>query len=272
MARRAFSVKAFAIAVLRRASYRAPARSEALRQARSARNTYHCKKCSASFSRREVQIDHKLPVVSTSGWDSFDGFIDRLFCGVDGLQVLCKPCHKEKTQAENKARREAKKQAGEDMSAPYQFKRSAQQGKLGETLFFEANCKTLEKLDGRQGDFKEKATGAVVEVKTDYFEMAKTPNFFFEYISNEEKQTPGGPWQARTHGVSKFVYFYINDLTYFTFDLNKLLGRLEKLLPSLRPSRVENVAHTTIGYRVPREAVADLATEHRIRMSSKEKK
>jgi hypothetical protein len=31
-------------------------------------------------------------------------FVERMFCEVDGLQVLCKSCHKDKTAAERKAR------------------------------------------------------------------------------------------------------------------------------------------------------------------------
>jgi 5-methylcytosine-specific restriction endonuclease McrA len=106
--KRTFNVKSYAIAVLRRASYRTPARGEVLRTARVAYGRYRCAKCTDVFGRKEVQVDHILPVVQTSGWDGFDGFISRLFCDPSGLQVLCKPCHKDKSQAENKTRKRAK--------------------------------------------------------------------------------------------------------------------------------------------------------------------
>jgi len=51
-------------------------------------------------------LDHIDPVVPTSGWKSFDDFIDRLFNGK--TQVLCHKCHSEKTKGENSERRRHK--------------------------------------------------------------------------------------------------------------------------------------------------------------------
>jgi 5-methylcytosine-specific restriction endonuclease McrA len=107
-----FNVRSFAIAVLRRASYRSPARSFCLRSARTARNTYTCAKCKKSFPRKEVQVDHIESVVPTTGWAGFDDFIARLFVPATGLQCLCKPCHSVKTKAENALRRANKKAQG----------------------------------------------------------------------------------------------------------------------------------------------------------------
>lgn len=48
--------------------------------------------------RKEVQIDHIEPAGSLKGFDDLPGFVERLFCEVDGLQVLCKDgCHNKKT-------------------------------------------------------------------------------------------------------------------------------------------------------------------------------
>jgi len=45
-----------------------------------------------------VQVDHIIPAgTSLKGWDEF---IDKLFIGEDGMQILCKPCHKVKTKKE----------------------------------------------------------------------------------------------------------------------------------------------------------------------------
>jgi hypothetical protein len=41
-------------------------------------------------------------------FDDLPGFCERLFCEPDGLQVMCKPCHQCKTNAENAARKKAK--------------------------------------------------------------------------------------------------------------------------------------------------------------------
>lgn len=50
-------------------------------------------------------VDHVEPVVPVTGWDSWDSFMERLFCEEDNLQALCKSCHKVKTMAEAKKRR-----------------------------------------------------------------------------------------------------------------------------------------------------------------------
>jgi 5-methylcytosine-specific restriction endonuclease McrA len=103
---RTFVLKSFLIAVLRRASYRYPSRSEALRAAKKAYNWYQCAQCRKEYVRKDVQVDHIQPLVDpASGFTSWDTFIARLFVGIEGLQVLCKPCHKIKTQAENAERR-----------------------------------------------------------------------------------------------------------------------------------------------------------------------
>lgn len=110
----------FAIAALRRASYRWPAITIAMGRARLARGEYSCAVCDGVFGRREIQKDHIMPVVPVTGWDSFDGFIQRLYCGPEGMQVLCKPCHSAKTKEENRQRREHKKQlsGGEAIDRP----------------------------------------------------------------------------------------------------------------------------------------------------------
>lgn len=62
---------------------------------------YTCAKCKKDFPGKEVQVDHKNPVVDPKvGFVSWDEFILRLFCDVLNLQVLCKPCHLVKTKKE----------------------------------------------------------------------------------------------------------------------------------------------------------------------------
>ena len=105
--------KSVAIAGLRRISYRWKPRSDALKAARVGRNEYECTVCKKVFGRKEVQLDHKEPVVPLTGWDGFDKFIERLLCYQEGFQVLCKMHHKIKTLQENKERRDyAKRKTG----------------------------------------------------------------------------------------------------------------------------------------------------------------
>lgn len=104
-----FTLKSFIIATLRRASYRYPGRTEALKAARIARNQYKCAHCGMIFGRKEIQIDHIKPIIDPAvGFVSWDSYIEGLFCEPDNLQVLDKICHKIKTdneRAQKKAER-----------------------------------------------------------------------------------------------------------------------------------------------------------------------
>jgi 5-methylcytosine-specific restriction endonuclease McrA len=102
--------KSFAIAALRRASYRWPSRFRALANAKIGRNEYLCKECGTINPKKQIQLDHIEPCVPVTGWDGFDGFIDRMFTDTEaGFQVLCKSCHLEKSQAEAAQRKTNKK-------------------------------------------------------------------------------------------------------------------------------------------------------------------
>lgn len=68
-----------------------------------------CAICGDSFPTKEVQVDHKTPVVPLTGFDSWSSVVERMFVEEEGLRVLCKPCHKTVTDEENKTRRENKK-------------------------------------------------------------------------------------------------------------------------------------------------------------------
>ena len=65
-----------------------------------------CSRCEGVFPETETKVDHIEPVVDPDkGFTSWDEFIERLFCEEEGLQVLCNPCHDEKSEEENKIRR-----------------------------------------------------------------------------------------------------------------------------------------------------------------------
>jgi hypothetical protein len=70
---------------------------------------YPCAHCTKEFKRKDVQVDHVEPVVPVQipakhmSWDVI--IEERCFVGLDGLQVLCKPCHLIKSNLENAERR-----------------------------------------------------------------------------------------------------------------------------------------------------------------------
>jgi 5-methylcytosine-specific restriction endonuclease McrA len=66
---------------------------------------YECSSCKEHFVNTDIQVDHILPVVDPKkGFINWDTFIERLFCTKENLQVLCKACHKDKTNLEKKER------------------------------------------------------------------------------------------------------------------------------------------------------------------------
>lgn len=101
-------LKAFVIQTLRRGSYRWPGRYKAKAKAKIARNQYTCYVCSGIFGHKDIQLDHKLPVVPTEGfktgsWD-WNEYIQRMFVDEHGYGVICTNCHDIKSAGERTER------------------------------------------------------------------------------------------------------------------------------------------------------------------------
>lgn len=113
---------------VRRLSYRYPSRGLALKNAqipapadwpnKRVKWVYRCVKCTDLYEQKFTQMDHIEPIIPVTGWpeapksDLYDhrGMPDmnvlvyRCFVAPEKYQVLCKPCHKEKSRNENKMR------------------------------------------------------------------------------------------------------------------------------------------------------------------------
>lgn len=61
---------------------------------------YQCNKCKKWFPDKQINIDHITPAGELNKADDLPGFVERLFCEVEGLQCLCQNCHNEKTKQE----------------------------------------------------------------------------------------------------------------------------------------------------------------------------
>ena len=61
---------------------------------------YQCNQCKNWFLDKETAVDHKIPAGSLNSGDDLKGFVERLFCEEEHLQVLCKTCHDTKTKLE----------------------------------------------------------------------------------------------------------------------------------------------------------------------------
>lgn len=95
---------------LRGASWKWHPLTDVYKKARVGHGLYQCAKCQQVVPAttivnkkrvKNVLVDHIIPIVDPYvGWTNFDDFINRLFCEVDNLQVLCRECHLIKTKEE----------------------------------------------------------------------------------------------------------------------------------------------------------------------------
>lgn len=74
-----------------------------------------CEECGKMEAKSNVQVDHREPLIpldSSLEEMSWDEVVSRLWCDESNLQIICKPCHRLKSKAENKERRRLKKLRG----------------------------------------------------------------------------------------------------------------------------------------------------------------
>ena len=63
---------------------------------------YQCNACKQWFAEKNINVDHIIGAGSLNCGADLDGFVNRLFCEADNLQVLCTTCHDAKTKLEKK--------------------------------------------------------------------------------------------------------------------------------------------------------------------------
>ena len=63
---------------------------------------YQCNECKEWFPEKNINVDHIVPAGSLNCAADLPGFVERLFCEIDNLQVLCSECHNVKTKNEKK--------------------------------------------------------------------------------------------------------------------------------------------------------------------------
>ena len=95
---------------LRGASRKWAPNNDCLTAARVARGLYKCAGCEEIVPNtlkkgrkreKNVYVDHILPIIDPAvGFTTWDECVERMFCEVDNLQVLCKTCHDVKTKEE----------------------------------------------------------------------------------------------------------------------------------------------------------------------------
>lgn len=103
-------IKQKVIPALRRVSRWWKPKQDATRRQKVAPNQFKCQGCEEVYTIKEISLDHIKPVVDVkTGFVDWNTYIDRMFCGEDGFQVLCDACHTSKSQVENELRKKYRK-------------------------------------------------------------------------------------------------------------------------------------------------------------------
>lgn len=101
----------FIKSLLRKGTQKWGPKNRALQNARVSRGVYECAMCKGHFPptikldngkrTHNVFVDHIHPIINPEkGFESWDKVIERMFCEIEGLQVLCSSCHDKKTSEE----------------------------------------------------------------------------------------------------------------------------------------------------------------------------
>lgn len=140
----------------------------------------------------------------------------------------------------------------------WDFREQLKKGAIGEELFLNNYPRTLDLHPDHNGDFVVRKTGQKLELKTDSYDMEKTPNFFFERYSDFAKKTPGSVWQAQEHGCELFCYMFVTNRTVFEFsNLPELSKRIEELYGQKGFVLIQNKGWRTAGWIINRSKLAD---------------
>lgn len=108
----------FIVSALRMAHGKWGPKHDAKKSARVSRGVYLCALCGQEGPatlppkegnkrrRNNAAVDHIAPVVDPKqGFEGWGTFVDRMFLEVEGYQVLCWECHKDKTDRERRRRK-----------------------------------------------------------------------------------------------------------------------------------------------------------------------
>lgn len=110
----------FIKSLLRKGTQRWGPKNTALQTSKVDRGVYRCNECEqhvpvtvkvGNKRVRNVFVDHVDPIIDPEvGFTTWDEYIEKMFCEVDNLQVLCGACHDIKSAEERKISTERARQ------------------------------------------------------------------------------------------------------------------------------------------------------------------
>lgn len=102
--------KEFAKKALRKASLQWPEFAIAVKASRVAPNRHKCSECGEVFPRKEVERNHREPVMPVNKTDiTMDEYISNLLCDSSKISIICIRCHENITKLQNAMRKFYKK-------------------------------------------------------------------------------------------------------------------------------------------------------------------
>lgn len=140
-------------------------------------------------------------------------------------------------------------------------------GDIGESDFVKVyeNLKPKKSEANFQIDFT-LSNGKTVELKTDSYDMERTPNFFMEQMTISGKNSNlGGPWRAKEHKLDYFVYYFLKNKSFFWYEPKPLCKFLDKFVEEykLKPISIPNKDsrgnyYEALGFKIPRDSIIHL--------------
>jgi len=100
--------KSYLIKAIRKITLYWEPRKAAIKRQSIRGGSFQCEICKKVKQKGSRKVDHIHPIVPTSGWDSWDGYIERALCKEENWQILCTICHQNKSNIENDKRRNNK--------------------------------------------------------------------------------------------------------------------------------------------------------------------
>lgn len=143
----------------------------------------------------------------------------------------------------------------------FKFQEQLKMGNEGEAAFlkFYAKRKPVKSVQNRDYDFLIDGDKKV-ELKTDQHCLTETENFFIETVSDEENNSPGGPYRAARDSVDYFVYYFSKNKIFFWFEPISLCRLVDKIIAKgkEKPKKINNKSWITVGYAIKRDSLKEI--------------